>query len=240
MAKQDINKKLEATVNSPVNYFSAVVTTTITMDTLAGMRQLYNARLLSAKQTKRINELAGKADKASELAKAIATKEASDLKNQWLEKYSANLDNASDNVKILIKLGCGDFSQLDNATQKLAFSIIGKIQDNETVSGQDIRDFIKSASQNLNVSIVPARATDETIAESFMRMSYKDYKPVAVRSDGKKHVDSLNAVKFVKRSVDDFKRIMAIYVYDSWCYTSGMEVLKTAKEAKETTKKSKK
>lgn len=237
MAKQDINKKLEATVNSPVNYFSAVVTTTITMDTLAGMRQLYNARLLSAKQTKRINELAGKADKAVELSKAIATKEASDLKNQWLEKYSANLDSASDNVKILIKLGCGDFSQLDNATQKLAFAIIGKIQDGQTVSGQDVRNFVKSAGKALGVDIVPARGQEETVSESFMKMSYKDYKPVSVRSDNKKHVDSLNAVKFVKRSVDEFKKVMAIYVYDSWCYTSGMEVLKTAKE---TTKKSKK
>lgn len=231
MAKKNIEKKLEKTVNSPVNYFNTVITTTVNMDTLAGMRQLYSARLLSAKQAKRIEELAGKADKALELSKAIATKDASDLKNQWLERYSSNLDSASNNVKTLIKLGCGDFSQLDNATQKLAFAIIGKIQDGQTVSGQDIRDFIKSASKALGVDIVPARATDETISESFMRMSYKDYKPVTVRSDNKKHVDSINAVKFVKRSVDDFKRVMALYVYDSWCYTAGKATLEESKKA---------
>lgn len=229
MAKKNIEKKLSATVNSPVNYFSAVVTTTVSMDTLAGMRQLYNARLLAKKQAKRIEELAGKADKAKELEKAIATKNASDTKNAWLEKFSANLDTASDNVKLLIRLGCGDFDVLDSKSQLLAFTIIGKIQDNKPVTGQDVRDFIKSAGESLGVSIVPARATDETIAESFMRMSYKDYKPVSVRSDSKKHVDSLNAVKFVKRSVDEFKKVMAIYVYDSWCYTSGMEVLNASK-----------
>ena len=232
MAKKNIEKKLSATVNSPVNYFSAVVTTTVSMDTLAGMRQLYNARLLAKKQEKRIKELAGKADKAKELEKAIATKNASDTKNAWLEKFSANLDSASDNVKLLIKLGCGDFSVLDIKSQSLAFAIIGKIQDNKPVTGQDIRDFIKSAGESLGVSIVPARDSDETISESFAKMTYKDYKVASVRSDGKKHVDSLRAVKFVKRSVDDFKRIMAIYVYDSWCYTSGMEVLNTANNAK--------
>lgn len=232
MANKKNETKLSATTNSPVNYFSAVVTTTVSMDTLAGMRQLYNARLLAKKQAKRIEELAGKADKVKELEKAIATKNASDEKNAWLNKFSANLDSASDNVKSLIRLGCGDFDVLDSKAQLLAFTIIGKIQDNKPVTGQDIRDFIKSAGECLGVSIVPARATDETIAESFMRMSYKDYKPVSVRSDSKKHVDSLNAVKFVKRSVDEFKKVMAIYVYDSWCYTSGMEVLNTANNAK--------
>lgn len=232
MRKKSIEKNIGQTITSPVNYFNTVVTTSINMDTLAGMRQLYNARLLSAKQSKRIDELAGKADKALELSKAIATKEASDLKNQWLERYATNLDSASDNVKILIKLGCGDFSQLDNATQKLAFTIIGKIQDGQTVTGQDIRDFIKSAGKALGVDIVPARGQEETVSESFMKMSYKDYKAVSIRADGKKHVDSLNSVKFVKRSVDDFKRVMALYVYDSWCYTCGKQVLDEAEQAK--------
>ena len=231
-----MDKNIEKTIASPINYFSAVVTTTITMDTLAGMRQLYSARLLSKKQEARIKALSGKADKASELAKAVATKQASDTKNAWLNKFSANLDTASDNVKTLIKLGCGDFSALDNNTQLLAFKIIGKIQDGQTVTGQEIRDFIKSASKALNVDIVPARAEDETISESFMKMSYKDYKPVSIRSDGKKHVDSLNAVKFITRSVEDFERVFAVYVYDSWCYTSGKAVIESAKSAKKSKK----
>ena len=229
-------KNIEKTINSPVNYFTAVVSTTITMDTLCGMRQLYAARLLARKQAARIDSLASKADKSAELAKARATKQASDLKNAWLQKYAANLDNASDEVKYLIKLGCGDFSVLDVDTQKIGLDIIGKIQTGDNVTGQNIRDFIKSAAKCLNVDIVPARDSDETISESFAKMTFKDYKVCSVRSDGKKHVDSLRAAKFVTRSVEDFERILAIYVYDSWCYTSGKAVIESAKAAKKSKK----
>ncbi len=232
MAKKNIKQKLEKTVSSPVNYFNTVVTTTVNMDTLAGMRQLYAARLLASKQTARINALAGKADKADELAKVRATKAASDKKNAWLEKYAANLDNAADSVKYLIKLGTGDFSVLDVDTQKIGLDIIGKVQNGENVTGQTIRDFIKSAAKSLKVDIVPARDSDETISESFVKMTYKDYKVASIRSDGKKHVDSMRAAKFVVRSVEDFERILAIYVYDSWCYTCGKTTLETAKNAK--------
>lgn len=233
-------KKTIENIIAPVNYFDTVVTTTVNMDTLCGMRQLYAARILAKKQEARIDALASKADKAAELAKAKATKAASDLKNVWLEKFAANLDSASDSVKYLIKLGCGDWSVLDIPTQKLGLDIIGKIQSGDVVTGQNIRDFIKSAAAALEVNIVPARDSDETISESFAKMTYKDYKVSSVRSDGKKHVDSLRAARFVTRSVEDFERILAIYVWDSWCYTSGMEILKTANEAKETAKKSKK
>ena len=215
---------------SASNYFDTVVTTTVNMDTLSGMRQLYAARLLAKKQAARIDALASKADKASELAKARATKQASDEKNLWLQRFSANLDSASDEVKLLIKLGCGDFSVLNNETQSKAITIIGKLQSGDNVTGQDVRDFIKCAGKCLGVNIVPARESDETISESFARMTYKDYKPVAIRADGKKHVDGLNSCKFVKRSFDDFKRIMAVYVYDSWTYTTAMQILEEAKQ----------
>lgn len=229
-------KNIEKTINSPINYFSAVVTTTITMDTLSGMRQLYAARLLARKQAARIDSLASKADKSAELAKARATKQASDIKNEWLQKYAANLDAASNEVKTLIKLGTGDFSVLDVDTQKLGLAIIGKLQSGDKISGQTIRDFVKSAAKFLNVNIVPARDSEESIADSFAKMTYKDYKVCSVRSDGKRHVDSLRAAQFVTRSVEDFERLLAIYIYDSWCYTSGMEVLEASKAAKKSKK----
>lgn len=232
MAKKNIQKKLETTVNTGINYFDTVVNVSVNMDTLAGMRQLYAARILAKKQAAKIDSLAGKADKADDLKKAIATKDASDKKNAWLERYDANLDNASDAVKYLIKLGCGEFSVLDNDTQKLGLAIIGKVQAGEIVSGQDIRDYVKSAGKALNVSIVPARESEETISESFARMTYKDYKACSIRADGKKHVNSMQAAKFIKRTVDDFKRVLAVYIWDSYCFTCAKQVLEEAEKTK--------
>lgn len=229
--KKNIEKKLEQTVNTGINYFDTIVNVSVNMDTLAGMRQLYAARVLANKQAARIESLAGKADKAAELAKAIATKDASDTKNEWLKQYDYNLDGASDTVKYLIKLGCGEFSALDNATQKLGLAIIGKVQAGKLVSGQDVRDYVKSAGKALNVSIVPAREEEETISESFARMTYKDYKAACIRADGKKHVNSMQAAKFVKRTVDDFKRVLAIYIWDSYCFTCAKQVLEESEQA---------
>ena len=231
MKKKSIDKKLTATIASPINYFDAVVTTTVNCDTLAGMRQLYAARVLANKQAAKIESLAGKADKADELEKAIATKAASDKKNLWLTRYDANLDNASDAVKYLIKLGCGEFDTLNIETQKLALAIIGKVQAGENVSGQDIRDFVKSAGKQFGVDIVPARGQEETISESFSRMTFKDYKAGTISADGKRHVNSMQAAKFVKRSVDDFKKVLAVYIWDSWCFTCAKQVLEEAEEA---------
>lgn len=231
MAKKKVEKKLETTVNTAINYFDTVVNVSVNCDTLAGMRQLYAARVLASKQAARIESLAGKAEKAAELEKAKATKAASDLKNLWLERYAANLNNASDSVKYLIKLGCGEFDTLNIETQKLALVIIGKVQAGENVSGQDVRDFVKSAGKQFNIDIVPARESDETIAQSFYRMTYKDYKAVSISADGKKHCNSMQAAKFVKRSVDDFKRVLAVYLWDSWLYTCAKQVLEEAEQA---------
>lgn len=231
MAKQDINKKVEATVNTAINYFDTVVNVSVNCDTLAGMRQLYAARVLANKQAARIEALAGKADKQAELDKAVATKQASDLKNLWLTRYDVNLDNASDAVKYLIKLGCGEFDVLNIETQKLALAIIGKIQAGENVSGQDVRDFVKSAGKQFGIDIVPARESDETISQSFAKMTYKDYKPACISADGKKHVNSMQAGKFVKRSVDDFKKVLAVYIWDSWLFTCAKQVLDEAEQA---------
>lgn len=232
MAKKRVEKKLEATVNTAVNYFDTVVTTTVNCDTLAGMRQLYAARVLANKQAARIESLAGKADKQTELDKAIATKQASDLKNLWLERYSANLDNASDSVKYLIKLGCGEFDILNIETQKVALAIIGKVQAGDNVTGQDIRDYVKSAAKQFGIDIVPARGEEETISQSFERMTFKDYKAGTISADGKRHVNSMQAAKFVKRSVDDFKKVLAVYIWDSWCFTCAKQVLEEAEQAK--------
>jgi hypothetical protein len=231
MKKKNIEKKLEATVNTAINYFDTVVTTTVNCDTLAGMRQLYAARVLANKQAARIESLAGKADKVAELEKAKATKASSDLKNLWLTRYDENLDNASDAVKYLIKLGCGEFDILNIETQKLALAIIGKVQAGENVTGQDVRDFVKSAGKQFGVDIVPAREQEETISQSFYRMTYKDYKASTISADGKKHCNSMQGAKFVKRSVDDFKKVLAIYIWDSWLFTCAKQVLEEAKQA---------
>lgn len=231
MAKKKIEKKVEATVNTAINYFDTVVNVSVNCDTLAGMRQLYAARILANKQAARIESLAGKADKQAELDKAVATKQASDLKNLWLTRYDANLDNASDAVKYLIKLGCGEFDVLNIESQKLALAIIGKVQAGEAVSGQDVRDFVKSAGKQFGVDIVPARESDETISQSFAKMTFKDYKASTISADGKRHVNSMQGAKFVKRSVEDFKKVLAVYIWDSWLFTCAKQVLDEAEQA---------